>query len=108
MIKQNETKQQVLKSEETVSDRFERGDETLIGFFDEDECARFQAQMAERIGAGENLSENEHMMTCERCRALLGELQVIVDTIRESFKVEEEPRDELWHKIQLAIAQGEA
>ena len=48
------------------------------------------------------------MMTCERCRALLGELQVIVDTIRESFKVEEEPRDELWHKIQLAIAQGEA
>ena len=35
------------------------------------ECAEFQASMPVRIGAGEDLQTDPHMLTCERCRSLV-------------------------------------
>jgi hypothetical protein len=75
---------------------------------DDAECAEFQASMAERVGAGEDLQSYPHMLTCERCRSLVRELEYIVDVARQLMPVEAEPRDELWTNIQMAIERGEA
>jgi hypothetical protein len=72
------------------------------------ECAEFQALMPKRIGAGEDLQTFPHMLTCERCRALVRDLEYIAEVARQLMPVEEEPRDELWAQIQLAIERGEA
>src|SRR5579871_5318834 len=66
-----------------------------IGEFDEQECAEFQAQMPARIGAGEDLQEYAHLQTCDRCRALLTDLEAIAEAARQLLPVEE-PRDALW------------
>ena len=72
------------------------------------ECAAFQASMPERIGAGEDLQSYPHMLTCERCRSLVRDLELIADAARKLIPVEQEPREELWAQIQLAIERGEA
>jgi len=74
----------------------------------DDECAEFQATMPERIGAGEDLQTDPHMLTCERCRSLVRDLEYIAEAARQLMPIEEEPRDELWTNIQLAIERGEA
>ena len=73
-----------------------------------DDCVRFQEEMPERIAAGEDLQEHPHMLTCERCRALVRDLEDIAEFARSLMPIEEEPRDELWTQIQLAIERGEA
>ena len=72
------------------------------------ECAEFQSSMPERIGAGEDLQTDPHMLTCERCRSLVRELEYIAEAARQLIPIEEEPRDELWANIQMAIERGEA
>jgi hypothetical protein len=72
------------------------------------ECAAFQASMPERIGAGEDLQTDPHMLTCERCRSLVRELEYIAEAARQLMPIEEEPREELWTNIQMAIERGEA
>jgi|SRR5882762_9405079 hypothetical protein len=72
------------------------------------ECAEFQALMPKRIEAGEDLQTFPHMLTCERCRSLVRDLEYIAEVARQLIPIEEEPRDELWAQIQLAIERGEA
>jgi hypothetical protein len=72
------------------------------------ECAEFQALMPERIGAGEDLQTYSHMLTCERCRSLVRDLEYIAEAARELMPIEEEPREDLWNKIRMAIESGEA
>ncbi len=67
------------------------------------ECADFQAQMPARIGAGEDLQTQPHMLTCERCRALVRDLEYIAEAAKQLMPIEEEPREDLWEKIQSAI-----
>ena len=90
-------------------------EETMQAEFDEtadQECAEFQALMPKRIGAGEDLQTYPHMLTCERCRALVRDLEYIAEAARKCFSGQEEPepRDELWDRLQaqLAIERGEA
>ena len=71
------------------------------------ECAQFQALMADRIGAGEDLKTYSHMLTCERCRALVGDLEAIAAAARLLMPVEIDPRDDLWIKIKDAIDNNE-
>jgi|HubBroStandDraft_5_1064220.scaffolds.fasta_scaffold272069_2 hypothetical protein len=100
-----------LKSQQNGSYHHE---DTMQAEYDEtadQECAEFQALMPERIGAGEDLQTYPHMLTCERCRALVRDLEYIAQAAREFFPAEEvEPRDELWERLQaqLAIERGEA
>jgi len=72
-----------------------------------DECAAFQASMADLIGDGEDLHEQPHMATCERCRALVLELQAIADAARDLFPPDLEPDEELWNKIESKLGLAE-
>ncbi|MGD0347232.1 MAG: hypothetical protein ABSA85_10775 [Terracidiphilus sp.] len=65
-------------------------------------CAEFQAQMAELIGSGEDLSAHPHLKDCKNCRALLADLQTIADTARQLLP-SVEPPDEVWQNIESAI-----
>lgn len=75
---------------------------------EDQECAAFQALMPERIGAGEDLQVYPHMQTCERCRALVRDLEYIAEAAKQLIPVEEEPREDLWAQIQMAIERGDA
>lgn len=65
-------------------------------------CQEFQDQLPELIGSGENISDHEHLRSCELCRALLADLQTIAEAARLLIPVEEPP-DKLWDSIQSAI-----
>ena len=65
-------------------------------------CAIFQAQLPELIGSGERVGGHLHLQNCVNCRALLSDLQSIAEAARRLFPVEDPP-DELWEGIQLAI-----
>lgn len=77
---------------------------------EDQECAEFQALMSTRIGNGEDLLLYPHMQTCERCRALLNDLETIAFVARQLIPAEEDPGDDLWVRIesQLAIERGDA
>ena len=83
------------------------GDQTEAEIADR-ECVEFQSLMPERIGAGEDLQTYPHMLTCERCRSLVRDLELIAEAAGRLMHIEEEPGDELWVKIQMAIESGEA
>ena len=65
-------------------------------------CAEFQTHLPELIGTGEDITKHPHLQTCERCRALLDELQTIADAARQLFPIVEPP-DDLWQNIESAI-----
>ena len=65
-------------------------------------CAEFQAQLADRIGAGENVSAHPHIRSCALCRALLTDLETIAEAARQLLPAVEPP-DHLWKHIELAI-----
>lgn len=69
-------------------------------------CAEFQAQLPERIGSGEDVASHPHVQGCERCRALLAELQTIAEAARQLFP-SVEPPDEVWEHIESAIKREE-
>jgi hypothetical protein len=69
-------------------------------------CAEFQAQLPELIGSGEDAAAHPHVQGCERCRALLAELETIAEAARQLFP-SVEPPDELWAQIESALKQGE-
>jgi hypothetical protein len=69
-------------------------------------CEEFQAQLPELIGSGADLSDHPHLKTCDRCRALLAELETIADAARQLFP-SVEPPDEVWQQIESAIKREE-
>ncbi len=75
----------------------------------DEECAQFQALMAQRIEAGEDLQTYEHMKTCERCPALIRDLEALAEACRLALAEPEiEPADEVWRHIEEKIRRGEA
>jgi len=70
---------------------------------DSAECAAFQASMAQRIGDGEDLQTNPHMETCERCTALVRELEAIAEAARQLMPIDAEPDEDLWSKIESRL-----
>jgi hypothetical protein len=65
-------------------------------------CEEFQAQMPELIGSGKDASAHPHLQSCDRCRALLADLQTIADAARDLFPTVEPP-DEVWANIESAL-----
>jgi hypothetical protein len=65
-------------------------------------CAEFQAQLPELIGSGADVSAHPHLRSCDRCRALLAELETIADAARQLFP-SVEPPEEVWQQIESAI-----
>ena len=77
----------------------------MTGERSNESCLAFQAQLPELISSGENASSLPHIQSCERCRALLSDLETIAEAARRLFPVVE-PRDSLWDKIETAIKGG--
>jgi len=69
-------------------------------------CAEFQAQLPELVGSGADAGAHPHIQSCELCRALLSDLETIAEAARQLFPVEEPP-EELWEHIELAIKSEE-
>lgn len=65
-------------------------------------CEQFQAQLADLIGSGEDVSRHPHLLTCSRCRALLADLETIAEAARQLLPAEP-PQDDLWERIESAI-----
>ncbi len=82
---------------------FESGDKQA-----DSECYEFQELMSERIVAGQRLQEHPHMLTCERCRGLVRDLEAIAEAARQLVPMEVEPKRDLWAKISSAIEKGDA
>jgi len=69
-------------------------------------CEEFQAQLSELIGSGEDVAAHPHVRDCERCRALLADLETIAEAARQLFP-SVEPPDEVWEQIESAIQREE-
>ena len=67
-------------------------------------CQEFQAQLAEIVGSGVDVSNHPHLQNCETCRALLRDLQTIADAAKQLLPIEQ-PKEDLWERIELAIKQ---
>ena len=65
-------------------------------------CAEFQEHLPELIASGADLSNNEHLKTCDLCRALLADLETIAEAARQLFP-SVDPSDKLWSQIESAI-----
>jgi hypothetical protein len=66
-------------------------------------CADFQSQLPDLIATGQSISGHPHLADCELCQALLADLETIAEAARQLFPIEEEPPDELWEQIEMAI-----
>jgi hypothetical protein len=62
-------------------------------------CEEFQAHLPDLIGAGVDVSNHPHVLSCDLCRALLADLEAIAMAARELFP-EVEPPDDLWKEIE--------
>jgi predicted anti-sigma-YlaC factor YlaD len=69
-------------------------------------CQEFQAQMADLIATGDDVSMHPHLQTCANCRALLADLETIAEAARQLFPIEQ-PKEDLWDRIELAIKKEE-
>lgn len=70
-------------------------------------CAEFQAQLAELIGSGVDVANHPHLKSCNRCRALLSDLETIAEAARQLLPVVDPPED-LWQHIESAIKNEES
>ena len=68
-------------------------------------CAEFQAQLPQRIGAGEDVAQHPHVQGCELCRTLLAELETIAEAARQLYANSDDPPDEVWDNIESALKQ---
>jgi len=64
-------------------------------------CEEFQSQMPELLGDG--IHEHQHLKTCERCRALLEELEYIASIASDLLLPVHEPGDSVWKKISASL-----
>ncbi|MGO9436047.1 MAG: hypothetical protein ACLPH3_12010 [Terracidiphilus sp.] len=69
-------------------------------------CQEFQAQLADLVGSGEDMSTHPHLQNCANCRALLADLQTIADAAKQLLPIEQ-PKEDLWDRIELAIKKEE-
>lgn len=69
-------------------------------------CEDFQEHMAELMGGG-SIHSHPHLATCQRCQALLTDLESIAEAARQLL-APVEPPDDLWKQIESAIAQEES
>jgi len=70
-------------------------------------CQEFQAQLADLIGSGEDIASHPHLQSCDRCRALLADLQTIADAAKQLLPIEQ-PKEDLWERIESAIKEEDA
>ena len=65
-------------------------------------CEAFQTTLPDFIGSGERIADHPHLQSCELCRTLLADLDVIAQAARQLFPIQEPPAN-LWAQIELEI-----
>jgi hypothetical protein len=69
-------------------------------------CQEFQAQLADLVGSGVDVSSHPHVQNCDTCRALLADLETIAEAARQLLPIEQ-PKEDLWDRIEMAIKREE-
>jgi hypothetical protein len=65
-------------------------------------CAEFQEQLPELFESHANLTEEEHLKTCENCAALVRDLEYIAQQAKLLLPIHD-PSPRVWDKIDAAI-----
>ncbi|HEY4047450.1 MAG TPA: hypothetical protein VGM27_11345 [Acidobacteriaceae bacterium] len=65
-------------------------------------CAEFQELLPELFESGDDLGKNEHLQTCENCRALVEDLEYIAQQAKLLLPIHD-PSPEVWDNIQTAL-----
>jgi hypothetical protein len=69
-------------------------------------CQEFQERLADLIGSGQDAANHPHLQTCEKCRALLADLETIAEAARQLLPIQP-PNEDLWERIEMAIKKEE-
>jgi hypothetical protein len=72
-------------------------------------CAEFQEKLPNLFASGndgivEDPALREHLNTCEKCSALVRDLEYIAEQARLLLQPTHEPSDDVWKKIQESMA----
>lgn len=67
------------------------------------DCEEFQRQLPELFDAGEDLSDQEHLKTCETCSALVRDLEYIAAQAKLLLPIHD-PSPTVWENIHSALA----
>lgn len=65
-------------------------------------CADFQEKLPELFEAGVNVSQEEHVLGCENCSALVRDLEYIASQAKLLLPIHD-PSPSVWNNIQSAI-----
>lgn len=66
-------------------------------------CAEFQEQLPDLFESGANLSQQEHLQTCEQCSALVRDLEYIAQQAKLLLPIHD-PSPAVWDNIQTTLA----
>jgi hypothetical protein len=66
-------------------------------------CEEFQAQLPELMNRN-NIHDHEHLKTCDRCTALIAELETIGEAARKLLESTYEPSDRILEGLRRSIA----
>jgi predicted anti-sigma-YlaC factor YlaD len=66
------------------------------------DCAEFQERLPELFESGEDLKNDEHLQTCENCRALVQDLEYIAQQAKLLLPIHD-PSPQVWDNIQTAL-----
>ena len=65
-------------------------------------CAEFQETLPELFESGANVSQDEHVLGCENCSALVRDLEYIAAQAKLLLPIHD-PSPSVWDNIQSAI-----
>jgi predicted anti-sigma-YlaC factor YlaD len=65
-------------------------------------CSEFQQRLPELFESGEDLSDDEHLRSCENCRALIADLNYIAQQAKLLLPIHD-PSPGVWDGIQAAL-----
>lgn len=66
------------------------------------DCAEFQDRLPELFESGKDLSNEEHLKSCENCAALVRDLEYIAQQAKLLLPLRD-PSPDVWNNIQSAI-----
>jgi hypothetical protein len=65
-------------------------------------CAKFQEKLPELFESGAKVSQDEHVLGCEQCSALVRDLEYIASQAKLLLPIHD-PSPTVWDNIQTAI-----
>jgi hypothetical protein len=66
-------------------------------------CAEFQEQLPELFESGTDLTQQEHLKSCEQCAALVRDLEYIAQQAKLLLPIHD-PSPAVWENIQTSLS----